>query len=405
MPRLLLLTPAELSRDTRARRTAAAAVDFGFEVVGLCGQISGEEPLPLDHVVVRRVGRRGRSSHAWRSGAAGGRTRPFVRELRGLYRLARLFARTALLVRAGRTLGRFDVVHANDFDTLPAAWLLARATRSRLVYDAHELYSAFEADPPRAYRAVARALEARLARQADAVTTVSQPLAYELQRVLGLDTPPLVVLNAPQRSAAEPESFESGPLRAIYQGGLGPGRELADVLRAAEAPDVAVTLRVVLADQDELRAAVADRGLAGRVAVADPVPPDRAVDALHDFEVGIIFDRPYTRNNELSFPNKFFEYLMGGLAVVAPRLPALAPVIEAEGVGVTFDPSRADGLPSALTQLARDRQRLNEMRGRARRAARERFNAEAAAAVLAEAWNAASPGRSGEVDRGPAGAQ
>ena len=50
MPRLLLITPAELSRDVRARRAAHAAAERDYEVVGLCGRISGEEPVPLDNL-------------------------------------------------------------------------------------------------------------------------------------------------------------------------------------------------------------------------------------------------------------------------------------------------------------------------------------------------------------------
>ena len=154
MPRLLLVTPAELTRDPRARRAAAAAQALGFGVVGLSGQISGEEPVPLQDVVVVRAGRQGQTNEQWKTGAGARQDPAPMRELRGAYRLLRLAARTASLVRAGRTLGRIDVVHANDLDTLPAAYLLARESRSRLVYDAHELYSEFDPDPPRLARAV-----------------------------------------------------------------------------------------------------------------------------------------------------------------------------------------------------------------------------------------------------------
>ena len=61
----------------------------------------------------------------------------------------------------------------------------ARRARARLVYDAHELYASFEADPPRLYRAAMLALERALARRADAVVTVSDPIADELVRTLG----------------------------------------------------------------------------------------------------------------------------------------------------------------------------------------------------------------------------
>src|SRR5260221_2041769 len=100
-------------------------------------------------------------------------SRPLVRELRGLVRTVRFAGATRRLVAAGRRLARADVVHANDFATLLAAWLLARRWQARLVYDAHELYASHERDAPRTYRTLVRVLEGPLARRAAVVVTVS----------------------------------------------------------------------------------------------------------------------------------------------------------------------------------------------------------------------------------------
>jgi glycosyltransferase involved in cell wall biosynthesis len=120
--------------------------------------------------------------------------------------------------------------------------------------------------------------------------------------------------------------------------------------------------------------------------VLEPVPPEHVLDALAEFEVGVLFDRPQSRNSELSFPNKLFEYLMAGLAVVAPRLESLGPLLEDERVGVTYDPGRPNGLADALERLAADRALLLELRERARELALTRLNAEAEAETLLAAW-------------------
>jgi len=309
-----------------------------------------------------------------------------LRELRAFFRLARLIVRAATLWRAARRLSRPDVVHANDLDTLPAGWLLARRAGARLVYDAHELYSEFDVPAPRIARRLILLLEGALARRADAVVTVSDGIAGELRSRLRLRHDPLVVLNAPPRADLEPTSPAPGALRVVYQGGLGPGRRLEDLLGAAEAEGVELTIRIRMADPDELRAAIAAWGLADRVRVADPVPPEQVLEALAGFDVGLIFDRPGTRNSALSTPNKFFEYLMAGLAVVAPHLETLGPLIVEEGIGVTYDPSRPHSLGPTLEDLARDPGRVAKMRRRARELAVTRLNAETAADKLAEAW-------------------
>lgn len=383
MPRLLLVTPAELTRDQRARRAAANAVSLGYGVVGLCGRISGEEPVPLPGVPVIRAGRQGRTNPQWIVGRERRREPPLLRELRGLYRVARLVGRTIPLVRAGRTFGRLDIVHANDLDTLPASYLLARERDSRLVYDAHELYAEFDREPPRIARAVFARVERTLARRADAVVTVSDAIADELRHRLGVE--PIVVLNVPPLDEREPPEPPDGPLRAIYQGAFGTGRSLEDLLEAVRnAPSVRLTLRVSRTPGEVLRREL-PHDLADRIDVADPVPPDQVVDGLHGHHVGLLFDRPLTRNAELSSPNKLFEYLMAGLAVVGPRLPGLA-WLEEEHLGLLAEPQSPASLGEALERLAADRGLLAELRSNARRAAFERYNAEAQRNRLGEAW-------------------
>ena len=55
MPRLLILTPHELTQDVRARRQADAARARGIDTVGLCITLANEQPAPLDGVEVVRL--------------------------------------------------------------------------------------------------------------------------------------------------------------------------------------------------------------------------------------------------------------------------------------------------------------------------------------------------------------
>ena len=122
-------------------------------------------------------------------------------------RFAKLGASTVRLTRAAKRLGRFDIVHANDLDTLPAAYMATRGTGSRLVYDSHEIYADQETDPPRLFRQAALAVERATARRADAVVTVSEPIARELERTLSLKRPAIAWLNCPERIGV---TFEPG---------------------------------------------------------------------------------------------------------------------------------------------------------------------------------------------------
>ena len=147
-----------------------------------------------------------------------------------------------------------------------------------------------------------------------------------------------------------------------------------------------MTLFVPHVPADVLRREVERRELSGRVSVRRPVGPDELIATLSEFDVGIIFDRPVTRNAELSLPNKLFEYLMAGLAVVAPRLSGMGPLLDESGAAELVPPARPDDLGAALERLASDRDRLEHLRAAARRTAKTRFNAAAQEPALERAW-------------------
>ena len=383
-PRLVVLTPAALADDPRGLRAVAAAVARGLVVDVIC-TTRGTAPVPESVNVVEVGG--GSVTRQLRTAGLGGMTRsgPVMREFRGIFRLARLIALTLRLARAARTLPRPDVVHANDLDTLLAAVLIGRR-EARVVYDAHELYADQEPDPPRLHRAVLRRLERVLVRRASAVITVNEPIADELQVLHHLQRAPLVVLNCPPVEDVPVPELDTY-LRVIYQGAMGPGRSVADLIEAAAGlAGVRLTIRVAGADLDLLAGAVEARGLEEVVQVVEPVTPHDLVQALAGFDVGLVINRPVTRNDTLVLPNKVFEYLMAGLAVVAPRLPALTELIEREQIGVTYEPGSPTDLARVLNALARSPEDVLKMRVCAYRAARDRFNAEAQAPALHRAW-------------------
>ena len=353
MKRLLLLTTTPLEQDPRARRAAATAAAIGVEAI---------------HI------HEGRSGRATVLTAAARHFGVVGRELRGVARVARLLRTTARLALHARSL-HFDVLHANDLDTLPAGWWLARRRGARLVYDAHELYSGFESEPPRVWARISLLTERALARRADAVVTVSQPIADELERRLRLAHPPLLVLNCPPQQEVVVEPRNSAPrVRAVYQAAVGPGRHIQDVVDAArDAPAVEVTVRLLGGDLSELPG----------IRVEPPVEPDELVSALAPYDIGLVIDRPETDNARLALPNKLFEYLMAGLAVAVPEAPAMARLVETHGIGIVYEPGQ---LGAALALLGSDRGTLDETRRRARALAVSSFNAEAQRPNLLRAW-------------------
>jgi glycosyltransferase involved in cell wall biosynthesis len=387
---LLVLSRGEITRDPRAWRVVAAAERAGIGVQAIC--VADAPPGSAATAIVTRLSP-GSITSIYRGRQTGGPPNAqrsefwLIRELRGAFRLARLARTTTRFYRAGRRVTP-NVIHAHDLDTLPAGWLLARRHGARLIYDAHELYSDQDPGTSRVEREVGLLLERFLARKADVVVTVGDCIGREIALRLRLKCAHLVVLNAPRREDVRMgEPSGDAQMRVVYQGAMGPGRLVDDLFDAATSlHGVELTLRVAGIPPATLESKALARGLDGMIRVLPPVPPVELIQALAPFEVGLIINRPVTRNDELVFPNKLFEYMMAGLAVVAPRLPELTRLIDGERVGLTFEPGDPHDLARALNELASDRPRLETMRRRARELALERYNAEAQEPVLLEAW-------------------
>jgi glycosyltransferase involved in cell wall biosynthesis len=386
--RILILTTGELTRDPRARRQVTVGLAAGWDVLGACDISGGEEPARLDNIhIARVVTGRLRPSLRPLGNAARARDARWSLELRGLYQLLRFVRRTYGLVHAAKELGRVDIVHANDFDTLATGWLLARRWGAKLVYDSHELYVHKEPRPPAIYNTFVKLSERFLARAADAVITVSEPIADELLRTLKLRTRPVVVMNCPDLQEIPRTTHRSGPLRVVYQASAGVARFPEDVLDAlAQISNVEVTFRIAGLDPDELRRKIHARELVDRAFVSDPVAPDQLIRALAGFDVGLVIDRPLTKNVAFALPNKLFEYLMAGLAVVVPGLPSMKELVANRAVGLAFEPGSAASLGHALQHIADDPPLLQSFQDRARTEARNDLNAGRQMLKVAQAW-------------------
>jgi glycosyltransferase involved in cell wall biosynthesis len=110
-----------------------------------------------------------------------------------------------------------------------------------------------------------------------------------------------------------------------------------------------------------------------------------------DADIGINPIPAACLNTRYCLPNKLFEYMMAGLAVIASDLPELRKVVVDHDVGLVFDPVTPETIAGAIRALAQDEARLARCRANARAAARTTYNWEAAQQPLLAAYAALEP--------------
>ena len=267
-----------------------------------------------------------------------------------------------------------EALHAHDLNTLPVAAALAKRLRLPLTYDAHELYPEISTLSQRE-AATWRWLEQRLARRADHTLTVCDSIARELEQRYRIPRP-TVILNCPvgngdEQPAPQPAELGQGDPVVLYQGGFAPNRGLRTLVLAAHGLERGTIVLMGWGRlEDELRELIARERLGDRVRIVDPVPPGEVIAAATGASVGVIPYEPIGLNNTLCCPNKLFDYLAAGLPVAASRLPELSRIVEQGELGRTFTPGEPAALSMALNEILADPERHDEMRQRAREAAK-----------------------------------
>ncbi|MDO5740075.1 MAG: glycosyltransferase family 1 protein [Ornithinimicrobium sp.] len=252
---------------------------------------------------------------------------------------------------AGRR-GTFDVVLADDIDTVPLA--LDLHAPGGVHADLHE-YHPRQSEESLRWRVFVAPYYRWLVRtygiQADSVTTVGQGIAREYRIRFGIRAG--VVVNAPHYVDLEPTPMLAGaPLRLVHSGNA--QRHRLDVILAAmDLVERPMTLDLYLMPNDppyldELRARYAD---SDRVRIHPPVRPAELPALLNAHDVGVYVLPPVSFNHLWALPNKIFDFVQGRLALAVGPSPEMAALVRRHGLGVVTDDFSAETLAAALDSL------------------------------------------------------
>lgn len=290
----------------------------------------------------------------------------------------KLFSFVDYYVRSYRVVTKHhaDIYHANDLNTLPIAWWVARKHGAKLVYDSHELYMEKNMirPPHRIIKFLIGRLEAFLIRRTNAVITVNESIADELSRRYHVSLP-TVVMNAPSRTNGivrsnvnllrEALNVRQDYRLLLYAGFITFNRGIEKMIQSLTyLPDCYLVFMGYGTEKykKQLLKIILQSGLESRVAFYGPVPSDEVIRYAAGADLGVA----PIENSCLSYyycsPNKVFEYINAGLAVIASDFPELRKVIYKHDIGCTFDPNDPHDIARAVTYVFEDAERWQRMK-------------------------------------------
>lgn len=210
-----------------------------------------------------------------------------------------------------------DLIHCNDFDTLPFGWLAARRRKTPLVYDSHEIWSeSLSVAKSRMGKRVVQWLEGPLARSADAVISVSHASAEWLQQRYRLDKI-LVITNCPFSYRGVHKEKEER-FTVLSQGVFQTDRGYEELIAAApllQKENILVQIRGYGEEEERFRA-LAQQVHSANLTFPEKVPSDHVVMAATSAHLGAVLTKPVSVSYQRTVSNKLFELINAGLPVL-----------------------------------------------------------------------------------------
>lgn len=271
-----------------------------------------------------------------------------------LYRAAYWAISAVRWARAVLAGHEFDVIIANDVETVPVA--LGLKPRYGVLADLHEYSPRLHDDNAAWARRISPWFDwvvRRYVTRARAWTTVSEGIIREYERNFGFQA--ALVTNAAPYHELVPTA-NSGPIRLVHSGACLRNRHLDVMIEAVLTADADVTLDLYLTPNDppyleELRNQ-AERS--DRIVVHEPVPYANLIPLLNQYDLGVHLLPPVNFNNTWALPNKIFDFLQARLGVLIGPSPEMAAYVTRYGFGTVIDGFTTEDARAAIEGITRE---------------------------------------------------
>lgn len=231
----------------------------------------------------------------------------------------------------------FDLLLANDLDTLPAMVLAGKLKKKPVIYDSHEFFTEVPelVHRPR-IRKIWQRLEKMLVPQVSDAYTVCDSIASEYERMYGILFQ--VVRNLPMSKSVEitnpPFPGHTKKPLIIYQGALNLGRGLPQAIRAM---DFLPEAELVIAGSGDLDGELREEALKskhGNIRFTGRLPLEEVFQLTLTASLGISIEEDLGLNYRYALPNKLFDYIQARIPVIVTDLPEMKRIVDGYGIGM-----------------------------------------------------------------------
>jgi len=279
-----------------------------------------------------------------------------------------------------------SVYQCEEVDSWLVGWLIARKNRARLVFDAHEFDPAGVAEgaPPvicgLLWLTVA-VVERFLTRRTGLILVANDIVrGYFLildrfARIVRLENAPVLAL------FKEGKPTEKNGVLLCHEGSMGFSRGLKSIVRLIDRMKQAginTRLRIVGDVYGEERSwmerELRRRNIADCIETTGWLKYPEVGKAVEGCDIGLITMQPLAVNMLSGRPNKLFNYMRYGLAVVSSDFPEITRVVDQEQCGLIYKCGDEEGLFTVTMKLVNDANLRTTMGLNGKRAVLREYN-------------------------------
>lgn len=283
---------------------------------------------------------------------------------------------------ARRFAADLSIVHSEG-----GLWAGGRLLRDhrRVGVDFEDWFSNDLLPEARAQRPIERLwqLERRLSQQCRYRLTPSHAMAQQLASVFDTDAATCVynVFPFAERRELDGEwrdrrNDRQSPSLHWFSQTIGPGRgleTLCDALSRIGSPfELHLRGRCSAAYETALRQRLRPEQRE-QLLVHSTVPNGELLSRIAEHDIGLALEQPHCPSRDLTITNKFFQYLQGGLAVIATQTKGQAEAVTAARCGMLVPPDDPATLADAIATLMKDSERRRREQQAALAAAERKF--------------------------------
>jgi glycosyltransferase involved in cell wall biosynthesis len=262
---------------------------------------------------------------------------------------------------------KFDLIVANDLDTLLPGLIVSKLKKVNLVYDSHEYFTGLpEIQNRRLVKYIWTTIERIAFPHLKNVITVSEPIALLYEKTYGLR--PVVIRNL-SKNTDDISPFQRSDLGValndillVMQGtGINVDKGAEELIYAISQTEGISLLVIGRGDVlSGIKNKVVELKITEKVKFIPAVTWETLMKYTKTADIGMCLEKDTNLSYRYSLPNKLFDYIAAGIPVIASDLPETRKIINDNNCGIIIDMVTPSDIREALNEIKMNPHKLAE---------------------------------------------